>query len=67
MIQHHCFSDNRAVRRRVKRGGSLQGECQRKRQRRAMQGEGEAMGGALRMMGGRRGEERDGKREEKEL
>lgn len=56
MIQHHCFSDNRAVRRRVKRGGSLQGECQRKRQRRAMQGEGEAMGG-----GG--GSEDDGREE----
>lgn len=38
VIQHHCFRDNHAVGRRAKRGGSVQGECQRRRHRRAMQG-----------------------------
>lgn len=38
VIQHHCFRDNHAVARRAKRGGSVQGECQRRRQRRVMQG-----------------------------
>lgn len=57
MIQHHCFSDNRAVRRRIKKEAAACRENVRGR------GEGErCRGETLRTKGGRRGEETDGER-----